>query len=880
MTTDLELAATPPHDLAAEKVALGAMMTDPAQVDAISDLLTPEDHYRGVHQDIHAAIIRLRDAREPTDPVAVLDELRRAGLVTESLNGPYLHSLTALVPVAAQGVHYARIVAKHALTRRTQAGLISGLGITRTPGFNPYEDMDAVRHAVDQATGDLPTGSDTAEWLGTAAWDVLSEVEQPLPVDGISPPYRALGQLMPVLRPGWLVTIAARPAIGKTTVLGDFARHTGLKLGLPVAWFTLEMTRAEVIMRLFAAEARVPQHNIANHCVTEAEWLRLADAAKNFGDSKILIDEKSAATMAHIRAGLRRMSRVAAPRMIIVDYLQLAEAPGAASRQEEIARLTRGLKELAKEWNVPVVMAAQLNRNPEMRQDKRPVLSDLRECLTGDTVLTDPVTGVRQTMAEAYATGAPVRVLAMDSRYRLGVEQASTVVASGVKPVYRLRTATGREIRASANHPFRTFSGWTQLCDLQKGDDIAVPRRLPPITRPTRGVSSEQARFLGYLISDGSYSRHRSVAFTNRDSLVMADAVRIAETRFGVRAREKNHWSGTPSVEFSGPGTGPGSNPLINWLKLLGIHGHKGQHKVIPRAVFACDADVAAECIAGLWAGDGSIARMPARWAIKYVSTSRELLHQIQHLLTRIGIRGIIGPPTRHTKSTMDIAEIRIDGSTEVCRFGASVPLIGYKAARLALATGWAAQCKVNSTDTFPNAVLDLVWEAKARDGRTWNQLERRCCQPTKRPSRADLARFAELTGDQEIADLANGDIRWDRIVSIEPDGEEMTYDLVVPDSHNFVANDIIVHNSGEIENSSDVVILLHREDAYEQESPRAGEMDLLVVKHRHGATATITVAAQLWYCRCLCMSPDTPPPAQEPEPVKTWTPSSVLEAS
>jgi replicative DNA helicase len=376
---DLPLAEEPPHNLGAEQIALGAMMLDRDALDEIAAILQPRDYYRSGHGVIHETLLRLRDAGQPTGPVAVLNELQRAGELRGALDGPYLHHLIEVVPSPGMGAHHARIVAKHAATWRAQEKLSRAHDITRSPNFDPERDMDRVRALVDEATGDTLTGPGTAEWLAVEAYELLDQLERPLPPDEVTPPYADLRLVIPALRPGQLVTVAGRPGTGKTVVCGDFARHVGLQQGLPVAWFTLEMTRTEIITRIFSAEAAVSHSHLQGHTLDEAEWGRLAGAAAKFTESRILIDEKSAATLGHIQAGLRRMSRTAVPALVVVDYVQLAESPGAPSRQEEISRLTRGLKELAKDNGVPVLMAAQLNRGPEGHKDKRPVLSNLRE---------------------------------------------------------------------------------------------------------------------------------------------------------------------------------------------------------------------------------------------------------------------------------------------------------------------------------------------------------------------------------------------------------------------------------------------------------------------------------------------------------------------
>ena len=366
-----------PHDILAEQIALGAMMLSPEIRDEIADIISPADHYRPAHQTIHAAILRLRDRREPTDFAAVKIELESRGELRGELTPVYPHTLTETVPTVSNGPYFARKVRKFARKWRLQEELDRARQIASDPAFDPDEDMDRVRDAVDKATAEEDTGS--AEWLADAVYPVIESLDGPLPPNQVPPPYADLRDVIPAVRPGQLITVAARPSIGKTVVLGDFARHAALRTGLPVIWFTLEMSRDEIITRCIAAEARVSQEHLQQHTIGQDEWGRIEDAAKMFGPSQMLIDERGASTSAHIRSQLRAMTRTARPALVAVDYIQLMRDPDARTRQEEVSELARGLKAIAKEFEVPVLAAAQLNRGPEARHDKRPLQSDLRE---------------------------------------------------------------------------------------------------------------------------------------------------------------------------------------------------------------------------------------------------------------------------------------------------------------------------------------------------------------------------------------------------------------------------------------------------------------------------------------------------------------------
>jgi replicative DNA helicase len=372
-----------------------------------------------------------------------------------------------------------------------------------------------------------------------------------------------------------------------------------------------------------------------------------------------------------------------------------------------------------------------------------------------------------------------------------------------------------------------TIDGWRKLEDLRPGDRIAVPRRLPPLGNGK--LTEDEARLLGYLIADGSYRRQGAVGLINADPEVIRDACEIVQKRFGVPARIKPHWSDTPQVEFSVPGQyGPGRNPLVNWLKSLGIHGEMTTQKRIPQAVYEASPQVVAAFIGGLWAGDGSVFFRPKfhSWSLKYTSTSMSLLKGLHHLLTRLGIVSVLERKTRHTKSTVDIASLRVDGRIAIRRFSETIPIVGEKGRKLQEASVWAKGERSNEQiDRLPLAVTERVAQLKQTQGLSWRKLGYRC--QGKRISRVHLRKVSQKLNDPWLKRLAESDLLWDQIISIEADGEEMTYDLVVPGTHNFVANDFVVHNSGEIEQTADVVLFLYRKDYYDEEPKREEEGEL-----------------------------------------------------
>ncbi|MBA2388658.1 MAG: replicative DNA helicase, partial [Geodermatophilaceae bacterium] len=297
--------------------------------------------------------------------------------------------------------------------------------------------------------------------------------------------------------------LAADMVVHNSTIGLDFARSCSIKHGMTSAIFSLEMGRSEITMRLLSAEAKVPLHHMRSGTMNEEDWTRLARRMGEVADAPLYIDDSPNLTMMEIRAKARRLRQRHDLKLVVVDYLQLmTSGKKVESRQQEVSEFSRSLKLLAKELEVPVVAICQLNRSPEQRQDKKPMLSDLREsgCLTAATRVLRADTGAEASLGELMSTGErDIPVWSLDDQQRIVAATMTHAFSSGVKEVYRLLLATGRQIEATANHPFLTPQGWRPLGELTVGDQVAVPRRLPA---PRRVVDVAPLR-----VSDGHLSR-------------------------------------------------------------------------------------------------------------------------------------------------------------------------------------------------------------------------------------------------------------------------------------------------------------------------------------------------------------------------------------
>jgi replicative DNA helicase len=356
--------------------------------DVISDvveILTMEDFYLPRHAQIFDAITKLFAEGAPADAVTISAYLADAGELARVGGVPYIHELVEFVPTAANATYYGRIVSEKAVMRRlVEAGIrIAQLGYGQDgSGRSASDTVDLAQQAVYDITtarnaNDFVT---LAETLQSTLDDIESAGKAGSDLLGTPTGFRDLDRLLGGLHPGQLIIVAGRPGLGKSTVGIDFVRNAAIRAGQASAVFSLEMSRIEIVMRLLAAEARVPLHMLRSGNLGDDEWVKLGKRLGEVGDAPIFIDDSPSLNLMEIRAKARRLKQRHNLKLLVVDYLQLMTSPKRSeSRQQEVSELSRGLKLLAKEIECPVIAMSQLNRGPEQRQDKRPQLSDLRE---------------------------------------------------------------------------------------------------------------------------------------------------------------------------------------------------------------------------------------------------------------------------------------------------------------------------------------------------------------------------------------------------------------------------------------------------------------------------------------------------------------------
>ncbi|MDF1477701.1 replicative DNA helicase [Leifsonia sp. H3M29-4] len=372
----------PPHDLLAEQSAIGGMLLSKDAVADVIEAVRGVDFYIPKHETIFDAVLTLYSHGEPTDVIAVTDELTKTGELTRAGGAEYLHTLTALVPTAANAGFYASIVAEKAVLRRL---VEAGTRIVQMGYASEGEVVDLVNNA--QAEIYAVTGGVESEDfvpLTEAVTTAIDEIEAARGRDGqmigVPTGFHELDEITNGLHPGQLIILAARPALGKSTLGLDLARSAAIKHDMPTIIFSLEMGRSEIAMRLLSAEASVPLQHMRKGTVHSNDWTTIAQTRGRINDAPLYIDDSPNMTLVEIRAKCRRLKQKVGLKMVIIDYLQLmTSGKKVESRQQEVSEFSRALKLLAKELEVPVIAISQLNRGPEQRADKKPALSDLRE---------------------------------------------------------------------------------------------------------------------------------------------------------------------------------------------------------------------------------------------------------------------------------------------------------------------------------------------------------------------------------------------------------------------------------------------------------------------------------------------------------------------
>jgi replicative DNA helicase len=620
----------PPQNIDAEEAILGGILLDPEAITRVMEVLRPEAFYISAHQDIYRAAVTLHTQGKPTDLMSVTSWLYDQNLLDKVGGQSRLAQLVDRTTSAVNIDQYAQLVMDKYLRRK----LIHIGGEVAQLGFDTTTPLETVLDQAEQKVFNITQSRPQQGLVHTS--DILtrtfSDIEKHnmgLVTPGIPCGFYDLDAMTQGFQRSDLIITAGRPAMGKTSFCLGIARNIAVHK-LPVAIFSLEMSKEQLVYRLLSGESNIESGRLRAGRINQNEWQHLAFAIDNLSRLPMFIDDTPNISVTEMRSKARRLQaeQGGGLGLILIDYLQLMEGSGSENRVQELSRVTRSLKGLARELNVPIIALSQLSRGVEARTNKRPMMSDLRECVTGDTLvwLAD---GRRLPIAELV--GQTPEVVSMDQKGRLVKARADLVWEVGTKPIYEITTASGRKIRATGKHQLYSLDGWQRVQEFKVGDRLATANHMP-IDRVKQEMTNQGIS-------------HRQMA-------------KLRETAYG------------GSSHFS-----------------------------------------------------------------------------------------------------------------------------------------------------FP-------------------------------PSRGVQLNYAEILESFDLQEIATSDLFWDEIVSIEPAGEAMVYDLTVPGPASWMADGIVSHNSGSIEQDADLIIMLYRDEYYNPDTPDRGVAEVIVTKHRNGPTGTVKLLFESQFTR------------------------------
>jgi replicative DNA helicase len=853
----------PPHNLDAERAVLGAVLLEGREtLPRVIELLRATDYYTEAHRTIYGTMLRLFDRGEPVDLITLSEELRRSERL-EAVGGPA--ALALLVEHASIAAHlgaYASIVRDMAVLRE----LIQTSTQIITQAFDAKEDVqtlvdDAERRIFSLAERRLEGSALPIGKILKNTFEYIERLyERKEHVTGVATGFEKLDLETSGLQPSDFVIIAGRPSMGKTAFALNVAQHVGVGGHGKVLILSLEMSAPQLVQRMLCSEAKVDSQGVRTGRLSASDWHRLTAAAGRLSEAAIFIDDSPGLTVLEARAKARRMKAEHGLDLLVIDYLQLMRGRASMeSRQQEISEISRSLKALAKELNVPVVALSQLSRAVESRatRDFRPQLSDLRECVTGDTrvLLAD---GRRVAIRELV--GAAPEVLAMSATGKIVAAKSERIWPVGRRQVFSVRLATGRVIRATADHRLYAGRGWAKLGELAVGDRLAISRRLPEPAAPEQWTDLRVA-LLGQLIGDGSYLIGQPLRYTTsseENSEIVAAAAREEFACSVIRYAGRAGWH---QLLISGNGNRWRPGGVNRWLRELGIFGQRSYQKRIPETAFTLASRQIALLLRHLWATDGTIAlRVTSKGSpgVFYSTNSRDLAHDVAALLLRLGIVARVASARKGSyRPTYFVA---VSGTAQLRRFLETVGAFGPRQPQADRLQSWLAGRVANTNvDTLPTEDFERVRALMRNRGISTRHMA--ALRGTAyggsshfrfAPSRSLLLDYAEILNDDVLRARATADLFWDRIVAIEPVGEEEVFDLTVPGPASWLADGIVSHNSGALEQDADLILFLYRPSVYKEDLPpdEANITEVIIGKQRNGPVGTIKVVFLPQYAR------------------------------
>ncbi len=863
--SDASFLRIPPHNLPAEQGVLASILLNNDLMNTAVEILRPEDFYQGAHRVLFSVMQDLYDRGRAIDQLTLSTALKDRGVEGEVGGLAYLSDLIQNVPTTANVADYARLVKNASILRKT----IAVAQQITTSAFQGVSEVDDFLDRTEQAIFEIaeekikPSYYTMSEMAKESMREIEKLFEKKEMITGVPSGFRDLDQLTSGFQKADMIIVAARPGMGKTAFCLNVAQNVSIRHKLPVAIFSLEMSRQQLALRMICSDARVNSQRMRRGYLAQDEMNRIVASVGRLSEAPIFIDDSGALTALELRAKARRLKKDKQIGLLMVDYLQLMRGNSyrgsSDNRVQEVSDISRSLKALAKELDIPVLAISQLSRSVESRNDKRPQMADLRECVTGDTpvLLTD---GSRVPIRDLV--GKQVEVWAMSAKGRIVAAKSDLVWSVGEKEVTRVTLASGRTIRTTAEHLLYGSGGWIRVADLKPGDRLAIARTVPEPSRTIRWPE-ERIMLLGQLVGDGSYLVNQPMRYTTASEENSSAVEHAARKEFGAKVGRYPGRGKWHQLLISGNGNRWHPAGVNRWLRELGIFGQRSHEKRLPTEVFRFDNEQVGLLLRHLWATDGSIScrrdGSKGSAGVYFCTASERLAGDVAALLLRLGI--VSRMRTVHRANYRPVYNVYISGADQQKRFLEKVGAFGPRIAPADKLWNELAFLEANTNvDTLPNEVFLHVKAAMAEKGISGREMAPLRGVPYGgnahfrfSPSRTLMVEYGKLLDDDTLRGWAASDLFWDRVIDLSPDGVEEVFDLTVPGTASWLADGIISHNSGALEQDADLILFIYREEMYAKaETPeeKKGKAEVIIGKHRNGPMGEVDLAFLSMYTR------------------------------
>ncbi len=799
-----------PQDVELEKVVLGTLMLEAGTMIKAEQFLDADVFYYPAHVEIYKAILSLYQSQEPYDIVTVTNKLRAEKQLDFVGGVYYIATLTNRVGGTGNIQSHCAILKQKSLQRKLIA---TGYDMVKVG----YDDTKDCFDAIDEAEASVKsinvslisskTNLKTFRDLIAEEANAFDAIASGKNI-GVKVNIDNLDKHTNGWQNGNLIIIAARPSMGKSVLALNNAKEAA-KNNVPTAMFSLEMSSVELMQRLASDEADIDFSLVQKAKTTDEQRGRVNTALGRIENLPLYIDDTAQTTVLAIWNKAARIKSEYGLGLIVIDYIQLISAPEVgnyADANARVSHITRNLKLMAKELNVPVIALSQLSRDVEKRGGlKKPMLSDLRDsgCLVGETKIQIP--SLKETIRiQDLVYRKEFSIFATDFKTTKQMK-AKKAFSTGTKEVFEVTLLNGQKIQATSNHKFISSDGWAELGDLKEGDKMAIPINYGDIDDNT---NSAEVSLVGHFLSNGSALKGQPIRYcqniedTDLTERVISDAIiatnNLVAPYYTDTVLDKSKFRTVFFKPTFGLARGK-TSPIADIMRKYGLWDIRTKQKHIPDRLFYLNHDNTATLLRALFSGDGSVyyAENNGRKTLKisYSSASTELILGIQQLLAKIGIVSFISDNENTKKQKWQILYIAGKANIEVF-----VQKIGFYNKR--------------KQDN-----LLLGWEKSKNNVAGWNKYDYNenrtlCLMPIK------------------------------SIVSV---GVKEVYDIEVPVLHNFIANNIIVHNS--IEQDADVVVFPWRPSYYNITHDgngfdyREDYAELIFAKHRNGVLGSVRVS-------------------------------------